>query len=77
MTSLDLTTSNNFIKDAVIDHVLKDLEIKLTDLAKLDQHAMDLFEYNNDNEPMWINTLGIFIGCLLGILFGKLLTNKH
>jgi len=45
MTSLDLTTSNNFIKDAVIDHVLKDLEIKLTDLVKLDEHAMDLFEY--------------------------------
>ena len=45
MTSLDLTTSNNFIKDAVIDHVLKDLEIKLTDLAKLDEHAIDLFEY--------------------------------
>jgi len=45
MTSLDLTTSNNFIKDAVIDHVLKDLEIKLTDLVKLDEHAMELFEY--------------------------------
>jgi len=45
MTSLDLTTSNNFIKDAVIDHVLKDLEIQLIDLAKLDEHAMELFEY--------------------------------
>ena len=45
MTSLDLTTSNNFIKDAVIDHVLKDLNINLTDLLKLDQHAMGLFEY--------------------------------
>ena len=41
----NLTTSNNFIKDAVIDHVLKDLDINLTDLLKLDQHAMDLFEY--------------------------------
>ena len=45
MTSLDLTTSNNFIKDAVIDHVLKDLEIKLTALVKLDEHAKELFEY--------------------------------
>ena len=45
MTSLDLTTSNNFIKDAVIDHVLKDLNINLTDLLKLDKHGMDLFEY--------------------------------
>ena len=42
---MDITTVNNFIKDAVIDHVLKDLEIKLTDLLKLDEHGMELFEY--------------------------------
>jgi len=41
----DLTTANTFIKDAVIDKVLKDLEINLTDLLKLDAHGMECFEY--------------------------------
>lgn len=39
--------------------------------------AMDLFNYDDDNQPIWINTLGITIGCLLGILFGKLITKKN
>ena len=39
-----LTTSDNFIKDAVIDHVLKDLDLKLQDLNNLDAHGWDMFE---------------------------------
>ena len=45
MTSLNLTTADNFIKDAVIDKVLEDLNLKLLDLKGLDQHGWDLFEY--------------------------------
>ena len=39
-----LTTSENFIKDAVIDHVLKDLGLQLQDLKYLDQLGWDMFE---------------------------------
>ena len=43
-TIKDLTTANNFIKDAVIDKVLQDLDLKLMDLASFDKHAMECFE---------------------------------
>jgi hypothetical protein len=42
MMSID--TSDNFIKDAVIDHVLRDLGLKLIDLTSLDQNGWDMFE---------------------------------
>ena len=45
MTSLNLTTADNFIKDAVIDKVLEDLNLKLLDLQGLDKQGWDLFEY--------------------------------
>ena len=41
---MTLDTSTNFIKDAVIDHVLKDLGLKLQDLRILDQNGWDMFE---------------------------------
>ena len=41
---MDITTSNNFIKDAIIDHVLNDLGINLLDLKKLDTHGWECFE---------------------------------
>ena len=41
---LDITTVNNFIKDAVIDHVLRDLDLKLADVAAFDEHTFDCFE---------------------------------
>ena len=41
---MDITTANNFIKDAVIDHVLKDLDLKLADVAAFDKHTSDCFE---------------------------------
>ena len=44
MLTNQLTTSDNFIKDAVIDHVLKDLDLELKDLQCLDQHGWDMFE---------------------------------
>ena len=43
-TIKDLTTAENFIKDAVIDKVLKDLGLKLMDLASFDKHAIECFE---------------------------------
>ena len=44
MLTNQLTTSDNFIKDAVIDHVLKDIGLQLQDLKHLDQHGWDMFE---------------------------------
>ena len=41
---LDITTVDNFIKDAIIDHVLKDLDLKLADVARFDKHTTDCFE---------------------------------
>ena len=41
---MEITTSTNFIKDAVIDHVLRDLGLKLIDLTSLDQSGWDMFE---------------------------------
>ena len=41
---MDITTVNNFIKDAVIDHVLKDLDLKLEDVARFDDHTSECFE---------------------------------
>ena len=44
MLSNQLTTSDNFIKDAVIDHVLKDLDLELKDLTLFDHNCWDMFE---------------------------------
>ena len=41
---MDITTVNNFIKDCVIDHVLKDLDLTLQDVAAFDEHTSDCFE---------------------------------
>tara|TARA_B100000945_G_scaffold74639_1_gene57343 strand:- start:540 stop:707 length:168 start_codon:yes stop_codon:yes gene_type:complete len=41
---LAISSVDNFIKDAVIDHVLNDLGLKLQDLRGLDEHGWDLFE---------------------------------
>ena len=41
---MDITSSDNFIKDAVIDHVLRDLGLQLQDLRGLDKYGWDMFE---------------------------------
>ena len=41
---MDITSSDNFIKDAVIDHVLMDLGLQLSDLRGLDKYGWDMFE---------------------------------
>ena len=41
---MDITTVDNFIKDAVIDSVLADLHLKLQDLTGLDEHGWNMFE---------------------------------
>ena len=33
--------------------------------------AKDLFNYNDDITPLWLNIIGILIGCILGIIFGE------
>ena len=39
--------------------------------------AKDSVNYDNDNEPIWINSIGIFIGCILGLFLGRLITNTN
>jgi hypothetical protein len=38
--------------------------------------AKDIFDFDEDNSPIWLNTLGIVSGCLLGLTTGRLLTGK-
>ena len=38
--------------------------------------AVDLFNFSDDDVPIWVNTLGIIIGCILGLFFGVLVTGK-
>lgn len=35
------------------------------------------FEYNNDSNPIWLKSIGIAFGCLLGIVVGQIITNKN
>tara|TARA_R100000234_G_C4950206_1_gene156972 strand:- start:636 stop:809 length:174 start_codon:yes stop_codon:yes gene_type:complete len=44
MNTISFDTVDNFIKDAVIDHVLRDIGLKLQDLKGLDEHGWDMFE---------------------------------
>jgi len=38
--------------------------------------AQDVLDYDNDKEPIWLNVIGIFIGCILGLFAGRLITGK-
>ena len=40
---MNITTVDNFIKDAVIDSVLADLNLKIQDLKSLDDQELDMF----------------------------------
>tara|TARA_B100001093_G_scaffold503105_1_gene557009 strand:+ start:555 stop:1013 length:459 start_codon:yes stop_codon:yes gene_type:complete len=39
--------------------------------------AKDYFDYDDNNQPIWLNSLGIFLGCVLGMTVGKLLTKRN
>ena len=39
--------------------------------------AKNYFNYDEDNQPIWLNSVGIFLGCILGLLAGRLLTNRN
>jgi len=38
--------------------------------------AKDIFDFDEDNSPIWLNTMGVVAGCLLGMTTGRLLTGK-
>ena len=38
--------------------------------------ANDIFDVDVDDQPIWLNTVGIFIGCILGMNVGRLVTGK-
>lgn len=39
--------------------------------------AAEIYSYDNDDTPLWVNTVGILIGCILGMLTGRLVTGKN
>jgi hypothetical protein len=38
--------------------------------------AKNVVDYDESDMPIWIDTIGIIIGCLLGLMVGRLLTGK-
>lgn len=38
--------------------------------------AAEIYDYDNDDTPLWVNTAGIVIGCILGLISGRLITGK-
>ena len=39
--------------------------------------AKEWIDYNSDDQPMWVNVIGIVIGCVFGMFVGFLITGKH
>ena len=43
--------------------------------------AKDYYGYDNEREPVWVNFIGVVIGCLVGVLFaivyGKYILGKE
>ena len=38
--------------------------------------AKESLDYDDDKEPIWLNMIGIVIGCLGGMVVGRILTSK-
>ena len=38
--------------------------------------AKEFVDYNEDDQPLWVNSTGILIGCTLGMVIGYLITGK-
>ena len=38
--------------------------------------AADSINYDGSSEPIWMNSLGVVLGCLLGLFVGRTLSNK-
>jgi hypothetical protein len=38
--------------------------------------AKDIFDFDEDASLIWLNTVGIVAGCILGMTVGRLLTGK-
>ena len=38
--------------------------------------AKDYYGYDEGNEPIWLDAVGVFIGCILGMVVGKTLTSR-
>ena len=38
--------------------------------------AFDIFNYEDNNTPIWTSSIGIALGCILGLLVGKVFTGK-
>ena len=39
--------------------------------------AQESLGYDDDNEPIWLNMVGIVIGCFIGMFVGRVLTGKN
>ena len=38
--------------------------------------AKDAYNYDNDEEPIWVNFIGVVLGCIVGVIFGRIYTNN-
>lgn len=44
--------------------------------ASVSSIAIDIFSVD-DSPPIWVNAIGMVIGCILGMKFGKIITKKN
>ena len=39
--------------------------------------AKEWIDYDNNNQPLWVNVIGIVFGCIIGMFIGFLITGKY
>jgi len=38
--------------------------------------AKELIDYDDSDQPLWVNTIGIVLGCIIGMFAGYLITGR-
>ena len=75
MTSFQKYIKTDSITQAAIGNTYSDFLGSIIG-ALISITAQNYINYDNDNEPIWINTIGIVIGCILGLFIGKTFISK-
>jgi hypothetical protein len=39
--------------------------------------AQNYYKYDDDDQPIWLNTVGIFMGCIIGMTVGRTFTSRN
>lgn len=37
----------------------------------------DIYKFDEDNSPIWVNSIGIVLGCIFGLIAGRLITGRE